>query len=84
MENQLLSSMIYCSLCVCACVLSYSIVSNSLRPLKSSLFCSWDSPEKTIGMGNDCLLQGTFPIQGLNPSLLHYRYILCHLSHHVM
>ena len=73
MENQLLSSMIYCSVCVCACVLSHSIVSNSLRPIKSSLFCSWDSPEKNIGMGNDCLLQGTFPIQGLNPSLLHYR-----------
>ena len=28
------------------------------------------------------LIQGIFPIQGSNPSLLHCRQILYHLSHH--
>ena len=32
-------------------------------------------------MGSHFLLQGTFPIQGSNPSLLHYRQIIYHLSH---
>ena len=27
------------------------------------------------------LLQGIFPTQGLNPGLVHYRWILYHLSH---
>ena len=32
-------------------------------------------------MGSHFLLQGIFPIQGLNPGLLHCRQILYHLSH---
>ena len=32
-------------------------------------------------MGSLCLLQGIFPIQGLNPGLLHCRQILYQLSH---
>ena len=32
-------------------------------------------------MGSHSLLQGIFPIQGLNPGLLHCRQILHHLSH---
>ena len=32
-------------------------------------------------MSNHSLLQGIFPIQGLNPGLLHYRWIAYHLSH---
>ena len=31
--------------------------------------------------GQPFLLQGIFPIQGLNPGLLHCRQILYHLSH---
>ena len=31
--------------------------------------------------GSHSLLQGIFPIQGLNLSLLHYKHILYHLSH---
>ena len=30
----------------------------------------WDSPGKNTGMGYHFLLQGIFPTQGLNPSLL--------------
>ena len=39
------------------------------------------SPGKNTGMGCHALLQGVFPIQGLNPGFLHYRWILDHLSH---
>ena len=31
--------------------------------------------------GHHCLLQGIFPIQGLNPDLLHCKQILYQLSH---
>ena len=37
----------------------------------------WDSPGKSTGVGCHAL-QGIFLIQGLNPSLLHYRQILYH------
>ena len=40
-----------------------------------------DSPGKNIGVGCLALLQGIFPTQGLNPGLLHCRWILYHLSH---
>ena len=33
------------------------------------------------GVGCHALLQGIFPTQGLNPGLLHCRWILYHLSH---
>ena len=31
--------------------------------------------------GNHSILQGIFPTQGWNPGLLHFRWILFHLSH---
>ena len=40
-----------------------------------------DSPGKNTGVGCHALLQGIFPTQGSNPGLLHYRWILYHLSH---
>ena len=40
-----------------------------------------DSPGKNAGVGCHALLQGVFPIQGLNPRLLHCRRILYYLSH---
>ena len=40
-----------------------------------------DSPGKNTGVGCRALLQGIFPIQGLNPGLPHGRQILYHLSH---
>ena len=40
-----------------------------------------DSPGKNTGVGCYALLQGIFPIQGLNPGLPHCRQIPDHLSH---
>ena len=48
---------------------------------KPRLLCPWDSPEKTPGVGCHAPLQGIFPTQRLNPSLLHCRQILYWLSH---
>ena len=47
----------------------------------SRLLCPWDSPGKNTGVGSLSLLQGNFPTQGLNPGLLHCRWILYQLSH---
>ena len=63
---------------------SHSVMSASLRPhgLQSArCLCSWISPGKKTGMGSHFLLQGIFPTQGSNPSLLHCRWTLYHLSH---
>ena len=40
-----------------------------------------DSLGKNTGVGCHDLLQQIFPTQGLNPGLLHCRWILYHLSH---
>ena len=40
-----------------------------------------DSPGKSTRVGCHALFQGIFPTQGLNPGLLHCRWILYHLSH---
>ena len=45
------------------------------------LLCLWVFPGKTIGMGCHFLLQGIFPTQGLNPSLLHWQVDSLPLSH---
>ena len=42
---------------------------------------TWNSPGKNTGVGYHSLLQGIFLIQGWNPGLLHWKGILCHLSH---
>ena len=39
------------------------------------LYISWISPGQNIGVGSCSLLQGIFPTQGLNPGLLHCRWI---------
>ena len=41
----------------------------------------WNSPGQNTGVGSLSLLQGIFPTQGLNPGLLHCRWILYPLSH---
>ena len=68
----------------CACVLSCSVMSNSLQPQglpPTKLLHPWDSPGKNTGMGCPALLQGIFPTQWSNPSLPHCRQILCLLNH---
>ena len=52
---------------------------DSLRP--HGLYSSGNSPGQNTGVGSCCLLQGIFPTQGSNPSLLHCRQILYQLSH---
>ena len=66
------------------CVLSYSVVSDSLWPHgQRSLagFSPWDSPGKNTGVGCCFLLQGIFPTQGSNPHLLHWQSDPSPLSH---
>ena len=66
------------------CMLSHSVVSDSLRSHGLSparALCSWDFPGKSTGVGCHFLLRGTFPTLGLNLGLLHCRQILYHLSH---
>ena len=45
------------------------------------LYSPWTSPGQNTAVGSLSLLQGIFPTQGLNSSLLHFRQILYHLSH---
>ena len=48
-------------------------MSDSLRPYglqPTWLFCPWDFPDKNTGAGCHALLQGIFPTQGWNQSLL--------------
>ena len=53
-------------------------------PMDCSLpgsFVHGDSPGKNTGVSFHALLQRIFPIQGLNPGLLHCRWILYQLSY---
>ena len=49
------------------CVLSHSVVSNSLCPTK--LLCPWNSPGNNTAVGGHFLLQGIFLMQGSNVHL---------------
>ena len=65
-------------------VVSCLVGSDSLQPRglqPTRLLCPWNSLGKNTAVGCHSLLQGIFPIQGSNPSLLHCRQILYHLSH---
>ena len=80
-----------CTLYSCCChpwseseSVSHSVMSNSLwfHGLKPTrLLYPWNFPGKNIGMGSHSLLERIFQTQGLNPGLLHCRWILYHLSH---
>ena len=58
---------------------SFSVMSDSLQP--HGLYSPWNSPGQNTGVGSCSLLQGIFPIQGLNPGIPHCRWILYQLSH---
>ena len=45
------------------------------------MYSPWNSPGQNTGVGSLSLLQGIFPIQGLNSGLPHCRQILYQLSH---
>ena len=66
------------------CMLSCSVMSNSLEPhglQLTRLLCPWRFSGKNTGVDCHALLQGIFPTQGLNPGLSLCRQILYHLSH---
>ena len=58
---------------------SHSVMSDCLQP--HGLYSPWNSPGQNTGVGSCCLLQGIFPTQESNWSLLHCRWILCQLSY---
>ena len=68
--------------------IQYMCVSHSAMPAlhdprdcsPPDVSCPWDSPAKNTEMGGHFLLQGIFPTQGTDSSLLHCRQILYHLS----
>ena len=65
-------------------LVSRSVVSASLQPhglQPTRLLCPWNSPGKNTGVSGHFLLPRICPTQGSNPSLLHCRQILYHLSH---
>ena len=69
--------------CVCVCLVTQScptLQPHRLQPAR--LLCSWNSPGKNTGVGSHSLLQGIFLTWAGSPnlSLLHYRWILYHLS----
>ena len=55
------------------------VLSDCLQP--HGLYNPWNSPGQNTGGGSLSLPQGIFPTQGLNPGLLHCRWILYQLSH---
>ena len=66
-------------ICLYLCMCSLHAQS-CLTPLRSMdpamgsparLLCPWDFPDKNTGASCHFLLQGIFPTQGSNPSLLH-------------
>ena len=46
-----------------------------------TIYSPWNFPGQNIGVGSLSLLQGIFPTQGLNPGLLHCRWILYQLRY---
>ena len=62
---------------MCFCVLSHSVVSDSLRPMDCSpaqLLCPWNFRVKNTGTGCHLLLQGIFLNQGSNPYFLCFQH----------
>ena len=56
------------------CSESHSVIFDSLK--FHGLYCPWNSPGQNTGVGSLSLLQGIFPIEGLNPGLPHSRLLL--------
>ena len=71
---------------LCMCVLSYSVVFDSVQPYglwPARILCPWDSPGKNTGVGSH-FPQGIFLTQELNPHhrcLLHWQAGSLPLSH---
>ena len=62
----------YRCVCACVCVCVYSVMSDSVTPWTVAHQAPlWDFPGKNTGGGCHFLLQGIYPTQELNWSLLH-------------
>ena len=77
------ASVLFC-ICNCLCFTwseseSRSVMTDSWQTL--GLYSPWNSPGQNTGVGSLSLLQGIFPTQGLNPSLLHWQGGSLLLSH---
>ena len=60
-------------------IMSECMWPHGLEPTR--LLYPWNSPGKNTGVGCCALLQGIFPTQGSNLSLMHFRQILYRLSY---
>ena len=61
--------------------ISHPVLLSSATPWTvAQLLCPWGFPGKDTGVGSHSLLQGIFQTQWSNPGLLHYEWILYHLS----
>ena len=65
--------------CSCLVPKSDSLGPHGLKPARP--LPPWDSPGKNTGEGCHFLLQGIFPTQGSNSSLLHWQADFLLLSH---
>ena len=73
---------LFCTKYVCSVrhpVMSNCLQAHWLYPVR--FLCLWNSPGENSGVGCHSILQGIVPTLGSNPSLLHCRQILYHLSH---
>ena len=83
-QNLIMSLHLTSSLQGPLCVLSSSVVSDSLGPHElepSRLLCPWNSPSKNMGVDCHFLLQEIFLTQGSNLLLLHWQAESLPLSH---
>ena len=74
---------IFYGVCMCVCMLSHSVVSQSVTlwiAAHQTPLCLWNFSGINTGVGFHFLLQGIFSTQGLNPGLLHCRQILYQLG----
>ena len=66
-------------LLACACFSRIQLFATP-STVSHQLLCPWDFPGKNTGVSCHFLLQGIFPTQGSNLSLLHRRWILDHCA----
>ena len=72
---------ICCSVCVCMCAQLCWTLCDPMDCNPPGSSGPWDSPGKNTGVGCHALLQGIFPTQGSNPSLLNRQANSLPLSH---
>ena len=100
-NNNIISIFFFANSSKHVCVLSYSVMSDSLWPhglYPARLLCPWNFPGKNTEVGYRFLLQGIFPTQESNPSVLclpHWQmnslplcrlgsFLLCSFKNHII